>query len=50
MKPLKMGLASIVLLCIFILVSLEKKSDLLKPLEKSGLTLTYRMGIFKGQL
>lgn len=49
MKPLKIGLASIVLLCIFISVPLEK-SDLLKPLEKSDLTLTYRTGIFKGQL
>lgn len=28
----------------------EKKSDLLKLLEKSDLTVTYRMGIFKGQL
>lgn len=50
MKPLKMGLAGIVFSCIFILVPLGKKSDLLKPLEKSDLTVTYRMGIFKGQL
>lgn len=51
MKLLKMGLAGIVFSCIFILVSLgKKKSDLQKPLEKSDLTVTYRMDIFKGQL
>lgn len=38
-----MGLATIVFLCIFILVSLEKKNDLLKNLEKSGLMLAHRM-------
>lgn len=51
MKHLKMGLAGIVFSCIFILVPLgEKKSDLLKLLEKPDLTGTYRIGTFKGQL
>lgn len=49
-KTLKNGFSWYCLFMYFYLSTTGKKSDLLKPLEKSDLTVTYRMGTFKEQL